>query len=474
VQFIEQFSVCFGKQKYSDFMDVTKTASFDPNLRFAKGWDPNKVPRDDAFTVLDMMRLIEQDEDARILLDSPSFKYSKIGRGRVDATAQLTDEEMEEVRKLTEAIGRERDAGKIKEINAKIAALTEPKESLKLVFDNVPEGYKVNTLTFNESRPNVSFQVSRPGTIDISKRIPDEFKGKLPAVISTTCFRNYTVIKDGLVNIDQLPVTVSTETYGKIKGLVGSGQLTEKAIAGETVVDGVCQLLLNLKAMPVINRQMVKAISATDFFTTKFELTKSQAAQKVYNYYCDQKLPEKVQTGLVQQYGDAAAKWLAEQGIKDNGYQPPFTKTAAASDFYMSKELKVALKSFSSLPKVDDVKKVMDKVKADKTGKAKLTPSQAIMAPFVEEVETFLASDIYQKAAAKDDVLKVWLDGQAKSARMKCRGLIFEIAKTTFTVVVGQTWFTEFSTLDNCTLEIAAGNDKISCTVEMKEIEIPI
>jgi hypothetical protein len=57
---------------------------------------------------------------------------------------------------------------------------------------------------------------------------------------------------------------------------------------------------------------------------------------------------------------------------------------------------------------------------------------------------------------------------------MKCRGLIFEIAKTTFTVVVGQTWFTEFSTLDNCTLEIAAGNDKISCTVEMKEIEIPI
>ena len=93
VTFIEQFSTCFGKQKYSEFMDAAKLAAFDETKRFTKGWDPNKVPADDAFTVLDLLRVLSEDDATRVLLDHPEFKYSRISRGRVDADDNLTADE---------------------------------------------------------------------------------------------------------------------------------------------------------------------------------------------------------------------------------------------------------------------------------------------------------------------------------------------------------------------------------------------
>jgi hypothetical protein len=478
VQYIDQFANCFGKQKYSEFTEFTKGAAFSETVRFKKGYDPNKIPREDAFTVLDMLYLLQSDEEARVLLDSPSFKYAKIGRGRLDASDRLTDEESEELQKLTTEMAATKDATKIKELTTKIAALTAAKkEALKFEYDPAPDGYAIQNLTFNEDRPNVSFLVKRPGTVDLSSRLSEAPKAEagkqaIPARFPSFVFRNYAAIKDGLVNIDLLPVKVSSATHQKLLDMVKDGLLPQEVFGGTQVVDNEHKLLLNLKAIPVINRKSVKSVSAKAFFETQYALTKAQASQKVYNAYVKELLPPKVSTGLAFVYGAAAAEWLKAQGLSDGGYQPPKTVVEEAKDFYMGKELKVSLKGLSSLPSLKDAKEKMAKVAADKTGKATLNAPVKLMKDTIDEVEAFLASKVYQGSADKLKVLEAWLDGQVKSAKAECRKYIFDIAQTTFCIIVGQTWPVEFDSLDKNSMDITVGGETIGCKMEMREVEV--
>lgn len=471
VKYIEDFSNCFGKQKYSEVMDATKEAAFGKN-RFLKGWDPTKVPREDAFTVLEALNLLQHDEESRVLMEHPDYKYSKIGRARLDVDEVLTPDELAEKERLTTAMTSEKDPKKLKEISTQLAALlASKKDALKLVYDPAPNGYPVSTLTFNEDRPNVSILVRRPATVDISARIPDEFKGKLPEKFPVTAHRNYTLVKDGLVHLDKLPLKLSVGSRQVIKDVIAEGRAPAEAFQG---LEGDGPVIIDLRSLPVINRKQVKSVSAKSFFTTQYNLSKAQAAQKVYNGYLKDKLPAKVSASFTAQYGAEAATWLKEQGITDNGFQPPKTTIAAAKDKYMGKELHVSLKGLSSLPSIKEAKEKMAKAAGDKTGKTKLTASVGLMKASVEEVEAFLASDAYTKAADKDAYLKAWLEPKARNATQSVRGHIFSIATTTFCTVVGQAWFSEFKSIDENALEITVDGEKIACKAEMKEVEYEI
>ncbi len=459
VRFIEQFSGCFGKQKYSDFMDGAKLAAFDAKLRFEKGWDPKKVPKDDAFTIIELLNLLASDDENRVLLDHESFKYSKIGRGRTDASENLTEAELEKVREITAKITSERDAKKIKALNDEIAAITASKQpSLKFVADPAPDGYPISSLTFNEDRPNVSMLVRKTGKVDLTGRaIPQG--SKIPSQFETFIFRNYAIIKDGLVNVEMLPVRLTRETAKKLEAAdLPAGTIGLLDVKNHKEGD----FLIDLRKLPVINRKMVKAVSAKDFFGTCLALTKSQAAQKVYNTYAKDMLPEKKSASFSVLYGDAGATWLKEQGFTDYSGFSPKSVQAESTDVYMGKELKVSLKGLSSLPKLSEAK--------DKLAKGKPNPPALLMKEAIDEVEEFLASKAYTKAADKDAVLKAWLDGQQKAAKTATRKLIYEVAQTTFCLVVGQVWFSEFKSLDENTLTV----DGVECKVEMKEIEIKV
>jgi hypothetical protein len=476
VQYIEQFSVCFGKQKYSEFMDVAKQAAFEPKLRLVKGYDPKRVPREDAFTVLDVLNLLQQDDLATVLLDAPEFKYSKIGRGRVDASDQLDSDEQAEIERLTAEMKGVKDSKKIKELTDKIAELANKPEALKPVRVKQPGGYPILDLTFNEDRPNVSMRVKHQVTIDLTKRLKTAPKGteKVPANFECFQFRNYAVIKDGLINIETLPARISTGTFEK---LLAEGVIDKNGV--KSMVHGTWDVLLDLRKLPVINRQMVKTLSAKDFFQRSYDLTKAQAAQKVFKDYAKSLLPAKESKGYVDQYGADAATWLKEQGITDyNGYQPPKTTQAPTTDVYVGKELKVSLKGLSSLPKVADVQAKIMKKAADGTVEwlknPKLNAPGALMADAVKEVETFLASPAYTKAKDQGETLKNWLEVQKKASIEKARQLIFEVAQATFVTVVGQVWFQEFASIDENTMNIKVDGNEIECKVEMKEVEIRI
>jgi hypothetical protein len=458
VSYIDQFSNCFGKQKYSEFMDATKAAVFDSTKRLTKGYDPNKVPAEDAFTVLDLLRTLNEDDGNRILMDHPEFKYSRIGRARIDASENLTPEETAEIEKLTAELAQTKNAKKVAEITAKIAAVTANKpKPLKFEAAKAPEGYGIDALVYNEERPNISLRVRKAGTVNLAGRIPTEMQRELPEEFPSFVFRNYAIVKDGLVNVEKLPVLITKATMAKL--LKVGVEPTISATGKDTSV-----VVIDVKALPVINRTMVKAASAKKLFELEYELTKARAAQKVYSTIKKDKFPRKSE-GYFVTYGEAAAAWLKEQGLTDySGFQPPHTTQAEASDFYLAKEMAVSIKGLSSLPSLNEFKK--------QAAKGKLNAGASLMAPAVKALDDYLASDAYTKASDLDKVFEAWLDGQARAATTKVRGLITQKAQILFAISVGQSWFVEFASVEDNSLEVTIDGQKLACKVEMKETKI--
>ncbi len=452
VRFINKFANCFGKQKYSDFIETVGAAAWNPTFRLTEGYDPNKVPNEDAFTLLDLIKVLAADEDNKVLLNKPEFRYSKIGRGRIETDMVLSPEEQEKVRALTEKMASTKDAKKIMELSSEIASITESKQALVFKEDVPADGYSLSGITYNEDRPNISIKIHKRGTVDLKPRLDTEKFDKVPVAFPSHIFRNYAIIKDGLVNLETLPVKLTDETLELLqsKGVLVEGQ------------DGY--QVLHLSDLPIINRNMVRSIDPKSLFTKAYELTKAQAVAKVYNHYQKELGPKVRSAGYVELYGQEAATWLQEQGLTERSGFAPKSVQAESTDVYMGKELKISLKGLSSLPSVKEVK--------EKIAKGKLTPSAALMAATVTEVETFLGRDLYTKSSDKDAALNAWLDPRQKEATAKVRGLIADMAKINFIIVVGQTW--PFPTLDENSYTLSIDGTTVECKIEQKEVEIQI
>jgi hypothetical protein len=462
VTLIESYVNCYGKQAYSAFQQSAKLAATNPNLRLTKGYDPNRVPREDAFTVLELLHILSNDEGNRLMLDDSGFRYSRIGRGRVDSSTLLSPEEQAQVDALTEELKTAKGAKRVAEIASKIAAFTEGKEALKFEALPAPDGYEVNGLVWNEERPNVSVRVVRQGTVDISARCPDTLKDKLPQAFPSFIFRNYAIIKDGLVNVEVLPVKLTDATKVKLTEAFIQGRAPESLVAAGG--DGV--VLLNLKGLPVINRQMVKSTSAKDLFELEWELTKTRAAQKVFKAYKDEIIGKRKSEGFVEAYGQEAADWLKEQGFTDYSGFSPKSVQAESTDFYISKEMSVSIKSFSSLPNLKQAR--------DKKAKGKMTPSESLMVRYIDFVDEFLKCDSYSSSDNQKRMLESWLDEETKALVGLTRDLIHKKSQLLFSVLVGQAWFSEFSSLEQNSMEIEVEGQKLSCKVEMIERETKI
>ena len=428
VRFIKMFGNCFGKQKYSEFYDQAKLAAGGKG-RFTEGLNHDLVPDPNAFTVIDVLKLLASDDKNRVLLDHKDFKYSRIGRARVPNDDAL-------------------------KFAPKFSAL----------------GYSVNNLVFNEDQPNISINVRREGTVDLSKEtgMPSATKD-VPDVFETNIYRNYAIVKDGLVNVDKLPVLLtraSLEAYEL--GVFTDAMLKTSDLKADLQIDGVdmYQRVIDLRALPVINRQMVDQLKAETFFKAHFEMTVAKAGQKVFGAYYSERHTGAARTseGLDAKYGTAAAAWLRERGLTDHGFSPR-GKTAAVQDFYIGKELKVSLKGLSSLPSVKEAKEKLAKA----TEKKPAPIGCRLMEPHIKAAEEFIAAN-----KGRDKIIDAWLDGQQVLYRTKARMAMAAAAKDMICVVVGQTWFSDFATIDDNMMKITTAYGPLDCKVEMKEIEIKL
>lgn len=459
VAFVEEYSGLFGKQAYSSFMETAKAAAFEPAKRLTKGYDPNRVPREDAYTVLDFLRVLSEDSGNRLLLEHEAFRYNRIGRGRVDASVVLTDEESAEVARLTAEMTGTKDAKKVAEFALKISAITDKPEALRFETTPAPEGYSVTNLTYNEDRPNISVLVKKAGTVDLSGRTPPS---GIPTKFESFVYRNYAIVKDGLVNVKALPCRLTEGARNAIREAQGDGRAAPDAF--EFYDDGT--VIANLDKMPVLNRRMVKEVSATTLFEKSYELTRLQAEAKVYNAIKKERFPGRKSEGFSALYGDDGAAWLKDQGFTDYSGFSPKSVQAEATDFYMGKELKVSLKGLSSLPTL--------KVARENIAKNKVNAPTALMRKAIEAVDAFLGSDTYKSASNPDQLFESWLDGEAKAVTDRAKTLQREIAETTLVVVVGQVWFSEFPSVEENTLNLTVGPETVECKAELREFEVRI
>jgi Mg-chelatase subunit ChlD len=414
VSLVQGFASCFSKEDYNLFLAEVLGTVLDKSKRYVLGYSATAVPKDDAYTVLHMLDALTESEDNLFYPYHEAFAYERTTAAR----------------------------------DAKEGTAT-------FKVDDKSKGYPINGIVFNETRANVNIRVRVAGTVTL----PGDHPAELPDTVPSFIYRAYNIVKDGIVHTRQLPVSLSKETFMKLKaeGIIAK---SKRFKAGEIIV-------LDFPKLPVINRQMVKEVTAKDTFALAVELANLKGSQKVFNDYRKKIAPkESVKSQML--YGEAAVEYLKSVGVTDfNGFNPSSTK-GEVTDHYIAKELKIAVKGLSSLPKVEDVETAIASGKSLKIG-------QFVMKDALVKLDAFMGSDIYTKAADKNALIETWIVGEQQAAVARTRELIVKMAQRKFAIIVGQVWFSDFASLDEDTLEVdLPGFGKVSVTASLNETEIEI
>lgn len=409
VYLVNRFVNSFSKQDYTDFQNECISQGLDASSRFKKGINRNAVPKEDAFTILDLLQLLSDDDNNLIYPQHESFGYKRIGAG-----------------------SKQRD------------------DSVKFEISDKSKGYPISGIVFNEDRPNVSFRVKYDGVVTLPEK-RSEFN--LPEKINSYIYRNYTIIRDGIVNIRKLPVSLTQRAIDVLR---------EENIIDFDVSEGDI-FVLDMSKIPVINRNMVKSVSAKDTFTKVFNLEQLKATQKVLKYYRDQYAPKKSE-GFSVVYGEDATAWLKEIGVTDyNGFNPP-SDSVPMTDVYTATEMKISIKGLSSLPSVNDVLKKMD------AGKS-LTLRESLLEPAIKEVKNFMDSPLCKNSTTKDELIKTWLKSETNNVIAQVRDAINKISRTKFAIILGHVWFNDLA-VGETTMNLSVGGKDITVTADVVEKEI--
>jgi hypothetical protein len=454
IHLYKKFTNCFSKQDYTYFQrDCIEAAN---GHSFIEGRNTAFIPKDDAYTVIDVLDQLAADYNNKVLIYHDAFDYKKISTNKKQtSSAPAIDKDA-----IIEKIKNAKNATELAEASALLnEAATAPSNELKFVpeEDAKKNGLSVMKLTYNENRPNISILVKVNGTINITGQ-----SGKpagLPDEIPTFIYRNYAIINDGIKNVKKLPVVLSEET----RKIFNDNHVPLM----DVIEDSFEYSVIDIQNMPIINRKMVTTLSAKDFFTKNIELLKNSALQKVLKYYNDQ-YNEKRSTGYDVLYGVDASNWLKEIGITEyNGFSPKM-ETVEPVDEYIGKSMSVSIKGCSTLP---TVKKVIEKVES---GKGTLTKTECLINEGLKVYNEFTNSSIYQKSSNQTNLISTWLKDETKSAIENNRKLIREVSGMKFSVMLGHVWFNEFATLDENSMVVTVDGEDFDCTVELKDITIKI
>jgi ribosome maturation factor RimP len=355
----------------------------------------------------------------------------------VSSATVLTEDDK---KKLAEA----KTADELKELAAEVTA---SKVDVKFKNANPERGYPLTDLVWNESRANLSVRIYIEG-----EALLPENKFGIDKVASFK-YNTFTIIRDGIVNVKKLPVLSTPELHNL---LVTNG--VGFKMDGEVAV-------IDLTSLPLVNRGMVKAISAEALAKQQWELKKLQGEKKVYDYYRKELFP-KTSESFKELLGEEAAAWLKEVGITDyNGFSPKVV-SAEAQDFYMSVVLDTKIKGLSGLPKVVDVWKKIE-------SGADLKLNEFVMADALKKYHAQMESDMYQSLNEEQQkgVLKTYLETKSKLLNVKRRKILQEIAQIKFSLILSKKWFTEFQSFDENQLALNIDGQDLNFTFALAEKE---
>jgi hypothetical protein len=373
-----------------------------------------------------------------------AFKYKRIGAKAVVKTG-ITDKDKEDLEKLLKE-------GKAKELQEKVEEVSKKEDGLSFEYEDENMGYPITDLVWNEKRANLSVQVRYSGQVEL----PENKFSNLPKIFKTNKFRNYTLIKDGVIHSYKLPVSLSEITFNKLQynGL----------LKGEIYENGKIYVL-DFSSIPVINRLMVKTMSAEKLFRNEYELLKLKANNTVFNHYKKSKIG-KVGFDFVEQFGEEATNWLKELGITPSGFNAPSTLEKSGEEILVN-SLKVKIDKLTLMTSEKDFQKVLEKYKKGED----LSPREALLKPAIEEFETFMKS---MKDVDDEKLIVSWIDKKSKLFKKRKNQLMNEISKSKFLCVVGKSWFKEFKSRDEkeMTLNIDGTDIKFELDDKMEVVKL--
>ena len=430
VALYNKYSNAFGKQNLYDFAETLRKAGEDDKLRFTQGKQVGLQPKEDAYTVLNLLYDLKQG-DAQV--DMSKLHYNRIGRA-TEMSAELSRKETEA---LTESISSSSSIREIKELTDEAVRLATERSRMR--FASSSNLAKIGSFSYNETRPNVSMLFSLNGTVGL----PSDAPSALPHDFPTTIFRNYTVIRDGLLNIEQLPVVAAQSVIDKLKL---NGVPMRQESDGTTVID--------LRSMPIINAKMVKSVNAQSLADAIHENMSLKASVKVFKGFLEEVKPAEKSQDIKAKYGEECAEYLKSVGITDSGFNPK-TTLSKPTDKYMSVEFAVKFKGLSTIPSYNALLKKLS------TGKP-LTVGEQLLKPAYDEC-------VKQKSALSESDFIDWLEEQIRVSTEKANALYEKIIEDKFSIVIGQTWFGDLD-VNNPTLV----SNGVPVTFEIKDVEVEI
>jgi hypothetical protein len=288
----------------------------------------------------------------------------------------------------------------------------------------------ISTLKFDEDRPNVSILTRREGSVSLPKN-----ELGFGESVDSFIWRNYAIIRDGIVNVKKLPVVLTKATYDLLKQ---NGIPLEPFKVNTTYV-------IDVSGMPVINRSMAAPVTAKDMFTWQFDLYKLRVSQKILNSRIEK--PE-FSEDFAKKYGEDGAAFLKQYGVTPGGFSPKTTKGESV-DAYVAKALEISLSGLNSIPKISDVE-------ADIAAGKNLTPAKQVVAKALKDLEPIT-------------------DNEAALKMLKVNIAILrdKIIKAKFGVILGRRIFTDMTSWDDNTKTMDFGLSKpIKASAELVDKEV--
>ena len=404
-KFISQYQSSFGKQKLFVFQNDIAAAVFDKTLRGEI--DPSYKASDDRYCVIDFFNELSTNTDNLVRVASEDFNYNRIGAKSVDKVV-LTDEEQKALAEAKSAAAAQAILDKAKERQVKMT--------------KIDKGYPLDSFVWNEDRANLGGLFN----IEVELELPENKFGLTK--VNSTIFRNYTIIKDGIVNIPVLPLIITKDTLNAIKKHDGVVVTVQKELD-----NGMTQCLVDISALPVINKKKIKGAKKAEMTKLALNLTDSKFCLKYLKSLVTKAAPAPLSDGYTPEQAD----YLASLGITSKGYNPP-KEAVKDGDFYMAPTINSAFKGFSSEPKISDV---LDKVKGGK----KLTPSVEYMAAVIKRVDEYLAKN--STDANREEVINQMIADMEADKKSFAR----QLAQMKFAMLVSRKWFEGSTNFDDNT-----------------------
>lgn len=423
IALIKDTQGCFGKQKLNRLRDKVLLCYQNKNVRMSEGHDPSFVPNDNQYCIVNLINDLSSNEENRFFPDHDKFSYNRTGVKM-------------EIKRVESPIG----AGEI--------------VTPEFVRSYCVDGYPLTDLVYNSERANISMRLKIEGDVLIPKNQWNI--EKVPSFI----WRNYTIIRDGIVNFRYLPTKLSSKTMKKLEKGGVKMEIDEK---------GYC--IIDLESVPIVNKKMVSSISAKELAKLEIELIKIQSAVKFLKTNTTSRDFQRKTSKFIELIGNCPQEfvdYVNSLGITEfNGFQPA-VEAGEATDSYMACSLKTKVSKMSSVPKIDDVKKKINEGK-------KLTLSEQIVKSEMDKFYGIAQKAYYDGISekAKENINNTMTEQYLADLDTLRRDAIMEKAKIIFSLIITRSWFKEFASMDENEVQVEVDKDIVTtCKFEFKDEEI--